>query len=178
MLCRVSRDGLQNKWTPVKLADLFNEVAPSLVDQINAASRAGVSGLSTPTTGDYHTEVFSKALSIYKDKLLSASDFKLTPVEEQGLVATIAEAKDWGKSPSKQRQAFAKVRDAIAASVGDAAIDHDNDLRYRQEARDEAGLSLFPSLEVQSLAVPGHVNGASDDKNDRLLDVEVVAIYW
>lgn len=178
ILCRVSRDGLQDKWTPVKLADLFNDVAPSLVDQINAASRAGLSGLSASTTDDAHSEAFGRALFIYKDKLLSASGLKLSTVEEEQLDAAIAETKEWDTSPSKQRQAFAKVKGIITASVGELAIDHHEDLHYRQEARDETGLPLFPSLEVQSIAAPTHVHGSNDHKDDRLLDVEVVAIYW
>lgn len=178
MLCRVSRDGLQKTWTPVKLADLFGEVAPSLVDKINQASRAGLSGMSTSATDDAHSEAFGRALSIYKDKLLSASGSELSAAAETELIVTIADMRAGATSPSKQRQGFAKVKDVINASVDESVVEDDADLRTRQEARNEAGLSLFPSLEVQPLATHPHVPGSSGDEDERLLDVEVVAIYW
>jgi hypothetical protein len=178
VLCRVSRDGLQNTWTPVKLADLFGEVAPSLVDQINAASRAGVSGMSTSAMDDAHSEAFGRALSIYKNKLLAASGSELSTAAEAELVTIKAEISAEATSPSKQRQAFAKVKDVINNSVDDSVVEDDADLRARREARNEAGLSLFPSLDMQPLVAHPHVPGSSDDEDERLLDVEVVAIYW
>lgn len=177
MLCRVSRDGLQKTWTPVKLADLFREVAPTLVDQINASSRA-MSGMSTPATDDAHSETLSKALSFYKDKLLSASGSGLSTTAEKGLAAIIAELTAEAISPSKQRQAFAKVRDFISDSIGGSTPEGDADLHARQEARKEAGLSFFPSLEVQPFAPTSRVPTSCDYGDKRLLDVEVVAIYW
>lgn len=179
MLCRVSRDGLQKTWTPVKLADLFGEVAPSLVDQINGASRAGLNGMSTVATDDAHSEAFGRALSIYKDKLLSSAGSELSATVEAELVVTIADIKSGAMSPSEQRQGFAKIKEAITnASAGKLAIEEDADRRARQEARNEAGLSLFPSLEVQTLATHPQVPRSSDSGDERLLDVEVVAIYW
>lgn len=41
MLCRIARDGIHASWTPVKLADLFSDVAPGLVDQINSIEFSG-----------------------------------------------------------------------------------------------------------------------------------------
>jgi len=178
MLCRVSRDGLQNTWTPVKLADLFSEVAPSLVDQINAGSRAGLSGMSTSTTDNTQSEALGRALSIYKDKLLSVSGSELSTAAEAELIVAIAERKTGATSPSRQRQAFAEVREIINRGSGELAVEGDADLRARQEARDEAGLPLFPSLNVQPLAAQLSAPEPSSEKGERLLDVEVVAIYW
>lgn len=45
LLCRVARPGLHETWTPVKVAHLFGDVAPSLVEQIDTLSRAGTTGL-------------------------------------------------------------------------------------------------------------------------------------
>jgi hypothetical protein len=179
MLCRVSRDGLQATWTPVKLADLFREVAPSLVDEINAASRSDVGGMSASATDDAYSEALGKALAVYKDKLISASGLKLSSTTEEKLVAIIAEMKAEATSPSKQRRAFAKVRDFINAAIdGSVVVGDDVDLRARQEAREETGLPLFPSLEVQSFTTDTGESTSSNDEEDRLLDVEVVAIYW
>lgn len=178
MLCRVSRDGLQKTWTPVKLADLFGEVAPSLVDQISRASRAGLNGMSAAATDDAYSDAFGRALSIYKDKLLSDSSSELSATAEAELTVIIAGMKAGATSPLRQRQGFAKVKDVINASVDNFEVGDDADLRARQEARSEAELSLFPSLEPQALAAHPHVPGSSEDKDERLLDVEVVAIYW
>jgi hypothetical protein len=178
IFCRVSRDGLQKTWTPVKLADLFRGVAPSLVDQINASSRANISETRTSTTRDAHSEALGRALSIYRDKLLSASGSTLNETAEEELSAIIAELMAGAVSPSKQRQAFATVRDLIYTSVGESVPEGDVDLQLRQEARKEASMSLFPTLEVQPFASPSPALKSSDDEDERLLDVEVVAIYW
>jgi hypothetical protein len=178
VLCRVSRDGLQKTWTPVKLADLFREVAPSLVDQISETSRASMSGMSAPAADDAHSEALGRALSLYKNKPPSISGSKLSTIAEEKLAATIAETTTRTVSPSKQRQAFATVRDLVNASIGESVPEGDADLRIRQEAREEAKLPLFPSLEARSLAPPQHMPTSSDDRDERLLDVEVVAIYW
>jgi hypothetical protein len=178
MLCRVSRDGLHKTWTPVKLADLFREVAPTLVDQINEASRAGVSGMGASATEDTHDEVLARALHAYKDKLLVASGSNLDTSVEVELVTTIAELAVESASPSKQRQAFAKIGELINTAVGESSVRGEADLHARQEAREETGLSLFPSLEVQPSTPRSRVSTSHDEKDERLLDVEVVAIYW
>ncbi|WP_454852452.1 DUF6414 family protein [Promicromonospora soli] len=175
MLCRVSRDGLQDTWTPVKLADLFGEIAPSLVEQINVASRAGLEGVGAPPTESSDDNAFTKALFIYRDKLLSASGAELSTGVGADLSVAMLKMGTEAVSASKERQAFASVRKAIEDASNDelADVDADADLRARQEARSEAGVALLaPEEEKHSVVEP------PAPENERLLDVEVVAIYW
>ncbi|GAB3698498.1 hypothetical protein GCM10028793_23200 [Nocardiopsis oceani] len=175
VLCRVSRDGLQRTWTPVKLADLFGDVAPSLVEQINAASYFGKSAVDESSKDDKNHGALAKALVSYKNKLLVASGVDSNVEIELGHI--ISKADSEAPSATLQRSAFRNVRKAVEDAGVRSLPSEDADLLLRKEARDEVGISLFPSLE--SKPVPSRDQRENNStEEDRLLDVEVVAIYW
>lgn len=90
LLDRVARDALDESWTPVKLADLFHEVAPDLVRQINEASRVP---FGTPHLGVPAVSVESQlgdALRSYTLALLTESKKELAEPLRQAVDARIA----------------------------------------------------------------------------------------
>jgi hypothetical protein len=177
MLCRVARDGVHRTWTPVKLADLFREVLPTLVDQINEASRNGIVGLSATTSQKLDRNALQLALRTYMDKLAVAGGIELSDAEQADLALAANGFGRGAPSASAQRRAFAAVRASLEQKAGKPLLDADEDLVARQDARDSAGLSLFPGLSEKP-AVTTPQPDAEDKPDDRLLDVEVVAIYW
>ncbi|WP_156325357.1 DUF6414 family protein [Nonomuraea sp. SBT364] len=178
MLCRISRDGIQCKWTPVKLADLFRDVAPTLVDQITTSSRAGVLGLGQSRIEDSEQQALVRALTIYQAKLSLAASVELDSTRQAELAAAITEAGTGEISAAVQRSAFTKVREIIqCAANNDAIVDAETDLILRQEARTEGGLTAFGALVSPSRESQPPADDDSQER-DRLLDVEVVAIYW
>lgn len=173
MLARVARAGLHDSWTPVKLAELFRPFTPDLVGQISRASRdpfletKGEPAAAAPNR-------LEMALRHYADAMLLQ-----LPEENRTIAPTldllIHRLASSASTAAEQRAAFALVRDTIVAEPGEA-IDPDRDLALRNEARQSADLPLITNAESQAAAMPAapEVEAGSP----RLLDVEVIAIYW
>ncbi|MCO7221512.1 hypothetical protein [Klenkia sp. PcliD-1-E] len=177
MLCRVARDGLHQTWTPVKLADVFREAVPTLVDQINEASRTGVGSLGVISGQNAQQELVVRALDFYKEKLLAAAAIELGTAEEVEIAHIARAAGPEASSISGQRRAYAAVREVIERRTGHSVLDPDADLAARQEARVAVGLPLFPGLAATPV-LPVRASDPDVRRGDRLLDVEVIAIYW
>ncbi len=180
LLCRVARPGLHETWTPVKVAHLFGDVAPSLVEQIDTLSRAGTTGLDgLASSGQSHLALV-RALAAYADQIASMTNQSLQPSAAVELIEIAAQAVDEA-SPSVQRQAFAAVRELIVAEDSDRALTPEQDLDARRIARERAGLPVLqggPAV-APGDSVPEHVaDAAADTDVAKLIDVEVVAIYW
>lgn len=179
LLCRVARPGLHETWTPVKVAHLFGDVAPSLVEQIDALSRAGTTGLGGHAAGQPHLALV-RALAAYADQIASMTNQGLQTSAAVEIIEIAARASD-DASPSAQRQAFAAVRELIVAKDSERALTPEQDLDARRLARDRAGLPVLPggSAVATRAGGPEHAAGAPVDAGvAKLLDVEVVAIYW
>jgi|APEBP8051072433_1049376.scaffolds.fasta_scaffold00577_6 hypothetical protein len=179
LLCRVARPGLHETWTPVKVAHLFGDVAPSLVEQIDTLSRAGTTGLDGLASGQSHLALV-RALAEYADQIASMTNQGLQPSAAVELIEIAARVFDEA-SPSAQRQAFAAVRELIVAENSDRALTPEQDLDARRIARERAGLPVLPGGSVVATAdsTPERVADASADTVvAKLIDVEVVAIYW
>jgi hypothetical protein len=177
MLCRVARDGIHKTWTPVKLADLFREVVPTLVDQINEASRNGISGLGTTAPQNAGLNTFHLALQSYMEELAAAASIELGDAERAELALVVNRFGSGAPSASAQRRAFTAIRASVQQEAGKPPLDPDADLVARQRARDFAGLPLFPELS-ENAGVTRRRSDTGSKPDDRLLDVEVVAIYW
>ncbi|MBD8078209.1 DUF6414 family protein [Cellulosimicrobium arenosum] len=179
LLCRVARPGLHETWTPVKVAHLFGDVAPSLVEQIDTLSKAGTTGLDGLASGHSHPALV-RALAAYADQIASMTNQGLRPSAAVELIEIAARASDEA-SPSAQRQAFAAVRELIVAGNPDSAPTPEQDLDARRIARQLAGLPVLPGGSIVATAdsTPEHVADAPADTDvAKLIDVEVVAIYW
>ncbi|MFT4263392.1 MAG: hypothetical protein QM572_08430 [Nocardioides sp.] len=179
LLCRVARPGLHETWTPVKVAHLFGDVAPSLVDQIDTLSKAGTTGLDGLATGQSHLALV-RALAAYADQIASMTKQDRRPSAAVELIEIAARVSDEA-SPSAQRQAFAAVRELIVAGNPDSAPTPEQDLDARRIARQLAGLPVLPGGSVVATAdsTPELVADAPGDTDvAKLIDVEVVAIYW
>ena len=179
LLCRVSRPGLHETWTPVKVAHLFGDVAPSLVEQIDTLSKAGTTGLDGLASGQSHLALV-RALAAYADQIASMTNQDLRPTAAVELIEIAAQTSDEA-SPSAQRQAFAAVRELLVAGNPDNAPTPEQDLDARRIARQLAGLPVLPGGSVVATAdsTPEHVAVTPTDTDvAKLIDVEIVAIYW
>jgi hypothetical protein len=104
----------------------------------------------------------------------------LRPSAAVELIEIAARASDEA-SPSAQRQAFAAVRELIVAGNSDSAPTPEQDLDARRNARQLAGLPVLPGGSVVATADSTPEKGAdtpTDTDVAKLIDVEVVAIYW
>jgi hypothetical protein len=177
MLCRVSRPGLHDSWTPVKLADLFRMVTPNLVEQINAAGKVPFGSVGAGRAGNVNETRLAAALQAYTDSVQADINKNLTDDQAAEVDLLIARLKPDATTVSGQRAAFGTLTDTLEKLLG-SRPEAARALELRDEARQKAGLSLFPA--VTAAAVTTVSAQAPDNPADaaRLLDVDVIAIYW
>lgn len=174
VLCRVARDGIHTKWTPVKLADLFSEVAPDFVDTINAIRSPSAADASSSQPSQ---EAFADALERYKAAIVPAEAPEWTPEKEQEFQSMKTRLASGPSDAAAQRDAFDAVRQIVTQALGVEPVDPDADVAARRNARQSAGLELWPSMSILE-RTPSSAKSKPDQPDERMLDVEVIAIYW
>lgn len=180
MLCRLSKNGIQNDWNPIKVADIFKELAPDLAKQIEVASRTAMLQSANghgEESIDPAIATLTLALARYQDKLLSQIDHSLTDDQLSELDRAIAHLPVGSLTAEGQRSAFAAVKALIESSTA-LTIESSVDLELRESTRMSLGIPLFPqpSQERQHKTKGNDIDIEVEEAN--LLDVEVVAIYW
>ena len=177
MLCRVARDGLHDKWTPVKLADLFSDVAPDFVDQINAI-RSPTAESGATVTAHAQNVGLASALVHYRFAI-APIDTSWSREDHQEFAALVARVSAGATDATAQREAFDAVREQVVAQLEIDTPSPDDDLKARQDARSAAELELLPKNQVILAPAGGPSSGADVVENlGRILDTEVIAIYW
>jgi len=175
---RVARDSLHDSWTPVKLADLFADVAPGFVDQINAIEAPKV-GQDSTSVAPIHV-AHRDALRAYAVALAERCELTIDADSQAEIDVLIGALAAGPATPTAQRQAFDKVLTAVTALSADSAVapDADADIALRRNAREVGRLDLFPSpLSLTTPPAPTLAGNAKKPR-ERMLDVEVVGIYW
>lgn len=179
ILCRVARTGLHQTWTPVKVAHLFGDVAPTLVEQIDTLSKAGTSGLPSLPAEQSRLTVL-RALTVYADEIAPTNTDGIQSVRIIELIEVAARISDEA-SPTAQRHAFAEVRDLVLLRNPGLALTPEQDLDARQSARRHADLPILSGAAAVASATSNHDDFLKDSENadvSKLIDVEIVAIYW
>lgn len=179
IMCRIARSELQSSWTPVKLADLFRKAIPDLVTQIDTASRFSLTPgeAARAQCGDPPPTAIQTALANYARVLLVETGHDPNKDQLRLLELEIERAVGLGSTATGQRTAFADIHGLIAG-WSDVAVTPEKDLELRSAAKAEAGLSDLPVETSPSSVIAPQVALSPADTDERLLDVEVVAIYW
>ncbi|MFF1830736.1 hypothetical protein [Paenarthrobacter sp. NPDC058040] len=173
MLCRVGRSGLQNEWMPVKLQGLFHEISPELSRQIGAIGSIDLAASQPSGDATAAHRIFSAALTSYAKQLLlqHCPNLKARKTTEMYDFVTALDVTD--VSASAQRSAFRSIEDYFKDTL-EVNIPSDEASVHRERVRRETGLGL---LGIDS---PAATNPPSIDRpeSSRLLDTEIIAIYW
>lgn len=180
VLCRMSRSGIQNGWNPIKLADVFKEFAPDLANQIETSSRIAIAQSSNDQPAESiepNVALLMFALVRYKDVLIETSGLVISEIDLSQIDRMIAELKLEASTAEGQRAAFARVSSMVQIVTGND-IDPTVDLRARERVRTALNLPLFPDLSEKSPQAVAAQSILLESRKPRLLDVEVVAIYW
>lgn len=177
ILGRVARTNLQDIWTAIKLGDLFRVVAPDFDEQIAAASKIPFGGASGGVSVNINEMSLREALYSYRDEFIGTSGVLLSPEQDSQLLSEIERLLPRASSATGQRSAFQVVHDILTAHTSISLTPAD-DSAMRGRARDVSGLPLFPAMSNDTITIGGDENTKADEPTPRLLDVEVVAIYW
>jgi len=180
MLCRLSKNGIQNDWNPIKVADIFKDFAPDLAKQIEVSSRTAMlqsAGGQRVQNTDPAVAKLTFALARYRNKFLEKIDHCLTDDQISELDREITSLTVEAFTAEGQRSAFAAARAMIESHTG-LTIEPSVDLELRESIRKSLEIPLFPqpSQESPHATELNHAEIQVEEAN--LLDVEVVAIYW
>lgn len=180
MLCRLSKSGVQREWNPIKLADIFSQFAPDLAAQIEASSRLAVDQSSEEQIKGLdgsNAMQLMLALVRYKDIVVTRLEQPVSEEESCLIDGRITNLNFDGNTAEGQRAAFAQVMSVIRDVTG-KEIDAESDLIVRERVRKTFGLPLFPTPSNKSGSTVAVQTLVTKNDDVRLLDVEVVAIYW
>ncbi|MCP3811590.1 hypothetical protein NLX62_04500 [Mycobacteriaceae bacterium Msp059] len=168
MLCRIERSGIQDKWNPVKLSDVFNDVLPQMGDLSQIMSSMSSQLLSSSAVEASYDSQLANALSHFAAQLLAMTDAQPDSSKVSELERLVDDlARRGHRDIEFQRDAF----DAVASLIG-YELTPQRAVECRREARLASGLRLVddsPS-DVRTSVVPS--------PKGSLLDTEVIAIYW
>jgi hypothetical protein len=178
-LCRVSRPGVQTSWTPVKLVEVLEDVAPGLAASLGSATDNVLSAVA-----DAHdaSSLESTEQSRMGDALLDygtlvAAHYGCALAKEEMLEAGLPTAaqRSLHATLESRRSAFAEVTSFVANRFG-IEIEPEVAALCRSVAwMDRLMISSAP-IEGMSGSLLSAPTPASP--TERYLDVEFVAMYW
>ncbi len=175
MLCRVAKGGLQAGWTPVKLQDLLGQLAPDLALQIDNAARIMFDVTRRGVPRSEQKPHFLALLERYSEAHLAEFEATLEEGQQEAINGKIAELATPGSSVSDQTAALKELAKFLVELTG-TEIEPQRALELREAARESSGPPYFDPPAGTSPATPN--DDESQSKNERFLDVEVVAMYW
>ncbi len=176
ILCRIEDAGLHQTWLPVKLVDVLGAVVPDLSGQMRTLGEGALQAITSATSigGDAQLRLQrSRALEIFGSRL--ANDVSRT-ISEATLVQ-IRRAAEWGSSQDfssvdSRRLAFDAVQRLVEADTSHT-FDPSVVVQLRSEVMVQAGLNSDGSVSNTPMPTPQPTRS-----DERLLDTEIIAIYW
>ncbi len=173
MLCRVAHDGLRSSWEPVKLAEVLKEVLPTFPDLIADVGRTGL-GLPQAEASVQPSRI-GAALQEFIDGVEAAAPPGLTQVGVSAARQVVfGHALQLPETVTGQNEAFRLVIDQLHEHGCNLTGDEWG--ARVAAARANTGLELFDQPQ-QSIA-PLDQELMQAPTGERLLDTEVIAIYW
>jgi hypothetical protein len=177
VLGRVGRDGVSDKWTPVKLVDVLRDVAPELASQIDGAggillsamrSNAASAAQPPPQSQRMHEALVRYAAALAEHHGKSATEQELAAL---GL-PTQAQC-DAADTLESRRAAFDELTQQLEGTL-ELPPDRLLAAQLRSSALSESGLDLDLAIDSSPSQHP------APERGDRgsFLDVEIVAVYW
>jgi len=180
VLCRLSKSGLQTEWNPIKAADIFRDFVPDLAAQIEESSKMAMMASSENSSKQRPDPLHSQlifAISKYKDILLSNITSEVTFAALDVIDERISQMIFYSDTAEGQRLAFAQVR-ALIEEITGQNVSPQIDFGAREQARKAMKLPFFPDISVSKANEVATIPALPEPKKSRMLDVEVVAIYW
>jgi hypothetical protein len=178
VLCRVAQGGLQNSWSPVKLAHVLRSVAPDLADRIDTLGSGALAALVETSKPDRSTErkqqVMREALVAYAKALAGhyGHSISMRELTEVGLPSE-QHCMSFG-SLEEKRKAFDPITEHLVDRF-DLPQEPVIAAQCRGTALIDSGL-LLPEWVMPPVASDDVPSPASSQ--ERILDSEFVATYW
>jgi hypothetical protein len=174
VLCRLNHDGLATSWTPVKLTQVFGEIAPNLETEMMLFSSGALQSTKNSNIAQQRpVDPGFRAVVRFGELLGDASGVAIDTDRREQIEIAARESAHQMASVSDRRKAFDRMVEIISADSSQE-VSKEELSRLRTRACQEAGL-LPGTASIQSTPVTSHGASHSDDL---FIDAEIIAIYW
>jgi len=175
---RVAVGEVQDRWSPVKMAEVLRPFLPEVADQLNEASRGFATAIRASAAS---AEEATRAL-VLREALI---EFAARVTNDQGAADEVRRSFDSGDlcetgdildgSLEQTRAAFASTVALLHRNVGEGGIEEAQIARQRSEVIVEYGLPPAPGPPASAAIGP-----ITEPKAVRewYLEAEVIALYW
>ncbi len=179
MLCRIAKTGIQEKWTPIKLADLLKGLVPDLPEQLDTASRALFDPTQRQQTQSDSGAALRTALTSYAASFFEATETQTNSSQRVEIDDLISALDLTDQTATTQKKAFSLVGRHLRL-LTNFEVDAETDLALRERARQVAGLGHLGSVEPTALSQTEIWTEKPQQviQPNQFLDVEVIAMYW
>ncbi|WP_460665323.1 DUF6414 family protein [Kribbella swartbergensis] len=175
VLCRLSREGLDRAWNPVKLTEVLSEVAPDFGGIVEAFGDNAIDFMkhySKHQKGSIGPRV--AALLDYADLVAEYHGYALTDAQRRHLGELASAHADQLTSVPESRKAFLEVGRYLADEIG-KKLEPVQAAEMRYVAQERNGLHAGgTSISTPALAATSTSKAAGGYN----LNTEVIAIYW
>ena len=177
-LCRVSRSGVQTSWTPVKLVEVLEDVAPGLAASLGSATDNVLSAVADAhdAASPESNEQSNMGEALLEYGTLVAAHYGHALAKEEMLDAGLPTAaqRSLHATLESRRSAFAEVTSFVAERFG-IQIEPEVAALCRSVAWMDR---LVPSAPIEGMSGTALSGAAPESPAERYLDVEFVAMYW
>lgn len=176
---RIGRDGVQARWTPMKLVEVLQDFLPEVAGELDAGSRVFISAMASQEAAQPGQDVraalmraaliqYAAAFATYHGHTCTEEDLARAdlPTADQSLAYNSIE---------RRRDAFRAITEFVAQKYG---IPRDSlaEAQLRSAAMIDAGLGLDGNNLV--IGAPDEQVPTPSAPEERYVDAEFVAIYW
>ncbi|MYA59130.1 MAG: hypothetical protein F4X40_01040 [Chloroflexi bacterium] len=178
--CRLSVSGLANTWSPVKITEVLEGIAPQLDDAMrefseSAAKLFSMHEVDAPIVTDGEPTDYGFIIRDYAERLIAHHSACLDSHAIESTIAEVEFAKDWWRTVDGRRAVFGR-----ATQLLDTALEKETDgevaYRIREDVLREAGMSS--TFRAEDSATRVRARSEVRESKERFLDSEIIAIYW
>ena len=186
VFCRLATNGLEDRWSPVKMADVFSGIASDfyemirgLGDELMSGFKRGVRSATARTTDDAFPTMLNhdaqRGEPLLRNYMESLATYHKRNIERsviESLTREVPHAENWLDSVDGYRPIFAEVTKKVDDSLEvETPPNVAHDLRVQALHR----FRLDEIRELDGSIVGGNHRGP---QGERFLDSEIIAIYW
>ncbi|MDX2972353.1 DUF6414 family protein [Kribbella solani] len=174
VLCRLSREGLDHTWNPVKLTEVLSEVAPDFAGIVEGFGNNAIDFMkqySKHQKGSIGPRV--AALLDYADLVAEYHGYALDEAQRKHIGELAGAHADQLTSVPESRNAFLAISRYLADEIG-KIVDPVQAAEMRYVAQERNGLHAG-GTSISTPAIAASPTKASRGYN---LNTEVIAIYW
>ena len=177
--CRLATSGMADRWNPVKVADVLAGIIPKFDEMMKdfnehvSVAMSQVPDASLLVDRPAHPSTDMKRT--YVELLSEHHGQTLTPDLLDELTSTIFPDDDWLRSVDSRRPVFNKLTQRVDKALG-SETSREVAYQLRSAAMEKVGIDGMPAVQTPSWSEDKSAPGRN--REERVLEAEIIAIYW